>query len=97
MDPGIGYKVGLELGQIHVESAVEAERGGDGRDDLGHEAVQVGVSGTFHSEHLVAQVINGLVIHEKRHVTMIQRRVELTKGKKSLLTSNRQTACRRKK
>ena len=30
VDPGVGDQVGLELGQIHFESSVKSERGGDG-------------------------------------------------------------------
>ena len=29
VDAGVGYKVGLEFGQIYVECTVETERGGD--------------------------------------------------------------------
>lgn len=33
VDSGVGDQVGLELVQIDIEGAVEAERGGDGRND----------------------------------------------------------------
>ena len=29
VNPGVGNQVGLELGQIHVESSIEAQRSGD--------------------------------------------------------------------
>ena len=32
--PGVGDQVGLELGQVHVEGAVEPQRGCDGGHDL---------------------------------------------------------------
>jgi hypothetical protein len=32
--PGVGDKVGLELGEVHVESTVEPEGGRDGGHDL---------------------------------------------------------------
>ena len=35
VDSGIGNQVGLELGQVDVQSSVEAERGSDGGDNLG--------------------------------------------------------------
>ena len=45
MDAGVGHEVGLELGDVDVEGAVEAEGGGDGGDDLGDETVEVSVGG----------------------------------------------------
>jgi hypothetical protein len=33
VDAGVGDQVGLELVQVDVQGTVEAERGGDGRDD----------------------------------------------------------------
>lgn len=33
VDAGVGDQVSLELVKVHVQGAVEAERGGDGRDD----------------------------------------------------------------
>jgi hypothetical protein len=33
VDAGVGDEVGLELVKVDVERAIEAERGGDGRDD----------------------------------------------------------------
>ena len=47
VDPGVRDQVGLELGQIDVEGAVEAKGGGDGGHDLADETVQVGVGGAF--------------------------------------------------
>jgi hypothetical protein len=44
VDAGVGHQVGLELGDVHVEGAVEAQGRGQGGDDLGDEAVQVGVN-----------------------------------------------------
>ena len=34
MDARVRHQVGLELGHVHVEGAVEAERRGERRDDL---------------------------------------------------------------
>ena len=34
VDSGVGHQVGLELSEIHVESTVKSERGGDGRYNL---------------------------------------------------------------
>ena len=43
MYPGVGHQVGLELGEVHVESSVKPEAGRDGGDDLSYQAVEVGV------------------------------------------------------
>ena len=38
------YQVGLELGEVDIECAVETEGRGDGRDNLAHQAIQISVS-----------------------------------------------------
>ena len=43
MDPWIGHQIGLELGQIDVQRAVESQRSGYRRDDLRQQTVQVRV------------------------------------------------------
>ena len=43
VDARVGHQVGLELRHVHVEGTVEAQRRGERRDDLGDQAVQVGV------------------------------------------------------
>ncbi len=43
MDPGVGNQVRLELRQIHVEGAVEPQRGRDRGYDLTDQTIQVGV------------------------------------------------------
>ena len=47
VDPGIGYQVGLELVQIHIQGSVKSKRSSDGRHDLGDQPVQVGVGRTL--------------------------------------------------
>jgi len=43
MDTRVGHQVGLELGDVDVEGAIETKGSGQGGDDLGQQAVQVGV------------------------------------------------------
>ena len=43
MDARVRHEIGLELREVHVEGAVKAEGGGDGRHDLADQAVQVRV------------------------------------------------------
>ena len=51
MDARVGDQVGLELGDVNVQGAVETERGGQGGDGLGQQAVQVGVGWADNGMH----------------------------------------------
>ena len=59
----IRHQVGLELVQIDVQGTLESERGGEGRDNLSDESVQVGVSGSLDVEVSSAHVVQGFVVH----------------------------------
>ena len=72
VDPGIGDQVGLELGEVDIEGAVEAERGSDARDDLADQPVQVGVSRTVDVQVPAADVIDGLVVNHEGTVGVLQ-------------------------
>merc|ERR1719273_2382970 len=61
MAPGVGDKVGLELSDIDVEGTIEAERGSEGRDDLGDQSVEVGVGGALNVEVTAADIVHSLV------------------------------------
>ena len=68
VDSGIGHQVGLELGQINVEGAVESQRGRDGTDDLADESVQICISRSLDVEISPADVVDGLVVDHERTV-----------------------------
>jgi len=88
MDTGVRDQVGLELVQIDVEGAVEAERGSDGRDDclmlvagqnecctrrtLRDETVQVLVVGKLDAQVPLADVVDGLVVNHEAAVGVLQ-------------------------
>eukprot|EP00630_Chrysocystis_fragilis_P007120 CAMPEP_0197386976 /NCGR_PEP_ID=MMETSP1165-20131217/239_1 /TAXON_ID=284809 /ORGANISM="Chrysocystis fragilis, Strain CCMP3189" /LENGTH=472 /DNA_ID=CAMNT_0042912263 /DNA_START=199 /DNA_END=1617 /DNA_ORIENTATION=- len=72
VDARVGDEVGLELGDVDVERAVEAERGGERRGDLGEEAVQVGVGGALDVEVAAADVVEGLVVEAERDVGVLE-------------------------
>ena len=72
VDAGERHQVGLELRQVHVERAVEAQRGGDGGDDLPDEAVEVDVAGLLDVHVTVADVVDGLVVHHEGAVGVLQ-------------------------
>jgi pheromone shutdown protein TraB len=56
VDARVRHQVGLELGQVDVQRAVEAERRGERRDDLADQTVQVGVRRALDVEVATAQV-----------------------------------------
>jgi len=56
------YQVGLELVEINVERSIEAQRSGDGRNNLSDQAVKVGEAGRDDAQFLLANVVNSLVI-----------------------------------
>merc|ERR1711935_1286095 len=62
VDAGVGDEVGLELSDVDVESTVEAKGGGEGRDDLSDETVQVGVGGALDVKRATADIVDGLVV-----------------------------------
>lgn len=72
VDAWVWHQVGLELVQIDVERSVEAERSGDGGDDLSDETVQVLVVGTLDAQVAAANVVDGLVVDHERAVTVLK-------------------------
>merc|ERR1719214_323682 len=75
VDARVRHQVGLELGDVDVERAVEAERGGQRRDDLRDEAVEVGVRRALNVEVAAADVVERLVVDHERHVGVLEERV----------------------
>lgn len=72
VNTGVGDQVGLELVQVDVQGAVEAERGSDGGDDLSDQAVQVLVAGALNAEVATADVVDGLVVDHEGAVGVLQ-------------------------
>ena len=72
VDPGVGHQVGLELVQIHVESSVKPETGRDRGEYLRDEPVEVSVGGTLHTEVVLAEIVDGLVVHQEGHISVLQ-------------------------
>ena len=72
VDPGVGHQVGLELSQVDVEGAVEAEGGRDGGHDLADQTIEVGVGGAIDVEVATADVVDGLVVDHEGTVGMLQ-------------------------
>merc|ERR1719402_1945633 len=72
MDPWVGHQVGLELGQIHVESSIEAQRGGDRGDNLADQTVKVGVGGSVNVQITTANVVDSLIVDHEGTVRVFQ-------------------------
>ena len=54
------YQVSLELSEIDVEGAIESERGGDRRNDLTNQTVQVCVGWALDVQVSAADIIDSL-------------------------------------
>merc|ERR1719225_77555 len=72
VDPGVGHQVGLELGQINIESSVKSQRGRDGGDNLTNQTVEIGVGGPVNVQVPPTDVVDGLVVDHKGAVRMLQ-------------------------
>jgi len=67
-----GHQVGLELVQVDVQGTVESEGGGDGRDDLGNQTVEVGEARGADSQVLLADVVDSLIVDHERTVGVLK-------------------------
>ena len=65
----------LELGDVDVERAVEAQARGERADDLRDEAVEVGVRRALDVEAAAADVVHGLVVEHHGDVGVLEQRV----------------------
>uniref|UniRef100_A0A8W7P101 Uncharacterized protein n=1 Tax=Anopheles coluzzii TaxID=1518534 RepID=A0A8W7P101_ANOCL len=72
VDTRVRHQVGLELGQIHVEGTVEAERRRDGRHNLADQSVEIRVGRALDVQVATADVVDGLVVDHERAVGMLQ-------------------------
>ena len=65
----------LELRDVHVQGSIEAKGRRQGGDDLGDQAVQVGVGGSLDVQVAAADVIERLVVVHDGHVRVLQQGV----------------------
>jgi len=72
MDTWVWDQVGLELVEIDVEGTVESEGGGDGRNDLGNESVEVLEVWTLDVEGTTADVVDGLVVDHAGTIGLLE-------------------------
>mmetsp|Transcript_29185 Transcript_29185/g.73702 ORF Transcript_29185/g.73702 Transcript_29185/m.73702 type:complete len:506 (-) Transcript_29185:117-1634(-) len=76
VDARVGDEVRLELGDVHVERAVEAQGRCQGGDDLREEPVQISVGRPLDVQVAPANVVQGLVVIHNGHVGVLQQRVD---------------------
>ena len=72
MNTRVGDQVGLELGDVHVEGAIETERGRERRNDLSDETVQVGVRRRLDIEVATADVVERFVVEAEGTIRMLE-------------------------
>ena len=72
MDARVGHQVGLELSQVHIQSTIKAKRGGDGRDDLSNETVEVGVSGSLDVQAATTDIVESLIVDHESSIRVLQ-------------------------
>merc|ERR1712055_487383 len=80
VDSGVRDQVGLELGQVDVESSIESQRGSDRGDDLADQTVEVGVGWSVNVEIAAADVVDSLIIDHEGAVRVLQRGVGCQDG-----------------
>ena len=68
----IGHQIGLELGQVDVERAGEAQRGRYRAHNLRYEPIEVGVRGPADAQIAAAYVVDGLVVDHEGAVGVLQ-------------------------
>jgi hypothetical protein len=72
VDSWVWYQVSLKLGQIDVQSTIESERSGDGRNNLSDQPVQVGVGWSFDVQVSSADIVDGFVIDHEGAIGVLQ-------------------------
>ena len=75
VDTRIGDQVGLELVEIDVEGTIEAERRGDGRDNLSNQTVEMLIARPGNIQIPAADVVDSLVVDQECAVRVLDRAV----------------------
>jgi hypothetical protein len=67
VDTRVRHEVGLELSDIDVERAIEAQTGGQGRDNLSDQTVQVSVGRALDVQVAAADVVQSFLYVAKKY------------------------------
>lgn len=93
VDSWVRDQVRLELIQIDVQGAIEAEGRGDRGDDLSDKAVQVLERWARDVKIAAADIVDGLVVHQERAVRVFDRGVRAQDGVVGLDDSRGDAGC----
>merc|ERR1712060_679322 len=80
VDTRVRHQVGLELGDIDVQSTIETKGSRQGRDDLGNQSVQVGVGRALDIQVAAADIVQSLVIDLVGDIGVLQQGVDAQHG-----------------
>jgi len=75
MDSWVWHQVGLEFSNIDIQSTIESQRGGKGRDGLGDQSVQVGVGWSLDVELSSADIVDGFVVEHDGDISVLEQGV----------------------
>lgn len=62
----------MEFSQINVQGSIETERSRDGRDNLGNQTIQVGVSWALNVQVATADIVDSLVVNHEGTVRVLK-------------------------
>ena len=62
MDSWVGYQVGLEFSEIHIQSSIKSQRGRNRRHNLTNKSVKICVGWAFDVKITAANVVNCLFV-----------------------------------
>jgi hypothetical protein len=71
VDTRVRHKVGLELIQVNIERAIEAQTRRNGADNLSNQAVEMFIVGTRNVQVATADIVDSLVVNEERAVGIL--------------------------
>ena len=80
VDTWVRYQVGLELGNIDIQSTIETKGSSQGTNDLSYQTVQVGVSWSFNIQVTTADIVQSFVINLVGNIGVFQQGVDAQHG-----------------
>merc|ERR1719324_220449 len=80
VDTRVGHEVGLEFGDVHIESSIETQRRGQRGDDLCQQAVQICVGWALDVKIASADIIQCLIVIHDSHICVFEQRMHTQNG-----------------
>ena len=72
MNPGVRDKIGLELGDVNIESSIKSQRCSQRGVNLSDDSVQICVSWAFDVQVSSANVVNGFIVQYHADICVLQ-------------------------